>query len=213
MGRTPGWSPPAAVVGPWRDIWLERRDGSHLRNLRMQATVSDGTGVVRCSVELPIGSPTGVTLELDRGGEVHSQPLEGRYGSGEFAGEMQLPDVQLWWPHTHGEPRLYRATLCLRQADGTPARIALGNVGFRTIELDTANGDVRLKVNGVPVFCRGAVWTPLDPVSLRSSRAQCRDALIQARSAGMNMLRVAGTMVYEEDHFYEACDEQGVLVW
>jgi len=213
LGRTPGWSPPAAVVGPWRDVWLERRDCLNLRNLRLQATVKDGLGFLCCSVELPIGSPAGVTLELDRGGQVCAQPLNGASGTGEFAGELRLPNVQLWWPHTHGEPRLYRATLCVRQADGTQARIALGSVAFRTIELDTADGDFRLKVNGVPVFCRGACWSPLDPVSLRSSPAQCRDAVIQARSAGMNMLRVTGTMVYEEDHFYETCDEQGVLVW
>ncbi len=63
------------------------------------------------------------------------------------------------------------------------------------------------------MFCRGAVWTPLDAVSLRSTPGECRAAVLQACAAGMNMLRVAGTMVYEEDHFYEACDELGLLVW
>jgi beta-mannosidase len=65
----------------------------------------------------------------------------------------------------------------------------------------------------VPVFCRGAGWTPLDPVSLRSTPSACHAALMQARAAGMNMLRVAGTTVYEEDHFYDSCDELGLLVW
>ncbi|MEO8653332.1 MAG: glycoside hydrolase family 2 protein, partial [Ramlibacter sp.] len=213
LGRTPGWSPPAAVVGPWRDVWLERREGLHVSKLRMRTLVEEGAGVVLCRVELPAHCVESVTLELDRGGQVHAQPLEGVAGTSEFAGELRLANVQLWWPHTHGEPRLYRATLAVRQTDGTQARVALGSVGFRTIELDTAGGDFRLKVNGVPVFCRGACWTPLDPVSLRASRAQSRDAVMQVRSAGMNMLRVSGTMVYEEDHFYEACDEQGVLVW
>ncbi|HMA07545.1 MAG TPA: glycoside hydrolase family 2 protein, partial [Ramlibacter sp.] len=213
LGRTPGWSPPAAVVGPWRDIWIERRDGPHLRNLRMCSTVEGGAGILRCRFGLTGVGIERVTLELERAGQAHAQRLESVCGLDEYAGELHLRDVQLWWPHTHGEPRLYRATLCVTQANGRQARIALGDVGFRTLELDTANGDFRLKVNGVAVFCRGAVWTPLDPVSLRSSRAQCRAAVVQARSAGMNMLRVAGTMVYEEDHFYEACDEQGILVW
>jgi beta-mannosidase len=213
LGRTPGWSPPAAVVGPWRDIWLERRDGLHLRKLRMQARVTDREGVLFCRFNLTGPGIERVTVELERAGQAHFQPLERVAGTDEFAGELRVPDVQLWWPHTHGEPRRYRGTLCVAHADGKRSRFALGSAGFRTIEIDTADRNFRLKVNGVPVFCRGAVWTPLDPVSLRSSSAQCRGAVIQGRSAGMNMLRVAGTMVYEEDHFYEACDEQGMLVW
>jgi beta-mannosidase len=214
LGRTPGWSPPAPVVGPWRDIWLETRDRFWSRDIRLDVLIEDATGIVRCGVALPLaGEGASVTLELERGGQRHAQALDAGAGQGEFAGVLRIPQVQLWWPHTHGEPRLYRAALTVRLADGREARLALGSVGFRTLALHTGGGDFRLEVNGVPVFCRGACWTPLDPVSLRSSRPQCREALDQARAAGMNMLRVPGTMVYEEDHFYEICDELGILVW
>ena len=141
-----------------------------------------------------------------------SVQLAGDAKSRRLAGELKIPDVQLWWPHTHGEPVLYTASLTLCDSEGK-AEFSLGALGFRTIELDTAGGDFRIKVNGVPVFCRGACWTPLDPVSLRATPDQCRAAVSQAREAGMNMLRVTGTTVYEEDHFYAACDEIGILVW
>ena len=64
-----------------------------------------------------------------------------------------------------------------------------------------------------PVFCRGVCWTPLDIARLGSDAADYRAALEQLRDAGMNMVRVGGTMVYETDDFHDLCDELGILVW
>jgi beta-mannosidase len=210
LGRTPGWSPPAAVVGPWRGVWLESRAASDPREWRLAASVENGQGVLRCRCEFGAQRIDAVEIELEHDGVVHSQPLAGSGGT--FSGELRIEAPRLWWPHTHGEPDLYAARLRVR-AGGQGVVHQLAPVGFRTIGVDTADGDFRVRVNGVPVFCRGACWTPLDVVSLRSSPEACRDAVRQAREAGMNMLRVPGTNVYEEDHFYAACDELGVLVW
>jgi beta-mannosidase len=95
----------------------------------------------------------------------------------------------VWWPHTHGTPMRH---------------------GTRTIEADTSDGDFRLIVNGVPIFARGGCWTPEDPVSLQGDP---RRTLELARDAGMNMIRIPGTMPYESDAFFDACDELGILVW
>jgi beta-mannosidase len=91
--------------------------------------------------------------------------------------------------------------------------IDLGYTGFRTIEIRRDHGDFALCVNGIDVFCRGACWTPLDVVKLAASPETCRQAIAQVRAAGMNMLRVGGTMVYEDDAFYDALDEYGILLW
>ena len=217
LGRTPGWSPPAAVVGPWRDIWLERSSGLDVKDLSVESGLEGATGVLKCRLELCATHGMridSVSLQLERGGQVQGQLLACSHGTHHFAGELRLEQVDLWWPHTHGEPALYKAALIIRLENvAGETTIDIGQVGFRTITLDTANEHFSLKINGIPVFCRGAVWTPLDPVTLRSSPEQCRVAVAQARTAGMNMLRVAGTMVYEEDHFYQTCDEQGMLVW
>ncbi|MGH8337252.1 MAG: glycoside hydrolase family 2 protein, partial [Gammaproteobacteria bacterium] len=222
LGRTPGWSPPAAVVGPWRDIWLERRGPIDITNLSLTARVEGTTGIVLCTLPAQASSDASIEsvhLELARGNRFHTHPLtrgasNSALGKDQFSGELRIDDVDLWWPHTHGEPALYSASLQIRLAGaGHDIAVDLGQAGFRTIGLDTAHGDFSLYVNGVPIFCRGACWTPLDPVTLRASGANTHAAVAQARDAGMNMLRVAGTMVYEEEHFFSACDELGMLVW
>lgn len=100
----------------------------------------------------------------------------------------------LWWPHTHGEPRLY-------EVDGR-------RVGFRTIEArgDLLRDGLALVVNGVDVFVRGAVWTPVPEDELRPT-------LEAARDAGLNAIRLPGTGVYESSLFWDLCDELGMLVW
>ena len=218
LGRTPGWSPPAAAVGPWKDIWLERRAGLDLASLRLTASLEGSVGRVDFSAALRSLSPLAigsVRLELDRAGSTTGTeipPLSSNPGT--FAGTATVEDAARWWPHTHGEPALYRCRLriCL-VGDAAPVVVELGPVGFRSIEADTRDGGFALRVNGEPVFCRGACWTPIDVAGLRATPDAYTTALTQVRAAGMNMVRIGGTMVYEDDAFFAACDALGVLVW
>jgi beta-mannosidase len=214
LGRTPGWSPPCAPVGPWRGIWLEQRGGVGCEVSRLRCTVQGSTGLLEleASPRMP-GGLRAATLELRRGAQCFTTELQ-RSPADRFHALLQLPQVALWWPHTHGEPALYEARLLLTPAEcGPDAVVDLGRVGFRHLEWQRGGGDFALQVNGEPVFCRGACWMPLDPVSLAASAQQQREAVARCRDAGMNMLRVVGPAVYEDEAFLDACDELGVLLW
>ena len=117
-------------------------------------------------------------------------------------GTIRVPNPELWWPHTHGEPHLYE--LHVRAETGEAQR----RIGFRalTYAADVERDGLDLHVNGQAVFVRGAVWTP-------TPRGEERATLERARDGGLNMVRVVGTMVYEDAAFHDACDELGILVW
>ena len=74
-------------------------------------------------------------------------------------------------------------------------------------------GGFALQVNGVPVYCRGACWTVSDIVTLDGTLKSLARDLQLARDAGVNMLRIGGTMTYESDAFYCLCDKLGILIW
>ncbi len=68
-------------------------------------------------------------------------------------------------------------------------------------------------MNGTRVFCRGSCWTSNDVVTLVGAPDRLRETLAATAAAHANMIRVGGTMVYESDDFYRACDELGLMVW
>ena len=221
LGRTPGWSPPAAAVGPWRPVWLERRRLLEFEGMRLQAALAGGDGRVTLDcglVQLGGADVKSAQLIVERKGARQSIALDVLRAPLRVHGEMTIPNADLWWPHTHGDPALYRIFLQFSVHD--PQRggaavvdVDLGHVGFRQVHLDREGGRFAVSVNGVKVFCRGASWTPLDCVSLQTDPDACEEALQRVTEAGMNMLRVAGPMVYESDHFLDSCDSRGILLW
>jgi beta-mannosidase len=127
---------------------------------------------------------------------------------GTYLGAAQIARAHSWMPHTHGRPHRYCVTLVLQGQT-----FDLGEVGFRRIDIDTDQGGFRFVVNGLPIFCRGVCWTPPDLVGLSAAPEVYARQIGQLVAAGANMIRVGGTMVYEVDAFFEACDAAGVMVW
>ncbi|HUJ59716.1 MAG TPA: glycoside hydrolase family 2 protein [Kofleriaceae bacterium] len=211
LGRLPGWSPPCPPVGPWRPIEAVRHGALRVGAISLDARLEAGTGFVTIGAQLA-GEVERATLVIARGDEVmrHELALE----AGAWTGCAAVMDPARWWPHTHGEPARYRLAIEARAA-GQPHAIDLGATGFRTIALERGDDgrDHELRINGVPVFCRGACWTPLDVVSLGAPAEAYDAAVAQLAAGGMNMLRIGGTMVYEDDALYDALDARGVLLW
>ncbi|MDQ1401882.1 MAG: beta-mannosidase, partial [Actinomycetota bacterium] len=176
----------------------------------LHVSLAGATGVVRLRARVASagGSDTG-SGRLRVGASVADLEVT-RAGTDvvEVEGEVRVDDARLWWPHTHGAQPLYDVVI---ELDG--AELPVGRVGFRTIEVDRADGAFALCVNGTPIFCRGACWVPLDPVTLTNDPDTLRQTLEALRAGGMNMVRLTGTMVYEDTAFWDQCDELGILVW
>ena len=202
LGYMPGWCPEIHAVGPWRPVTLIRPDAASLKDITVSATLSEGgEGLLTVSCA---SAPSGLTLAC--AGKTATFVTDGD----RFTATLTLPGVKPWWPATHGEPALHDVTLT---AHGET--IPLARTGFRRIALDRGpdGKDFALLVNGTRIFCRGAVWTNADIARLPGTRAAYEPWLRLAACAGMNMLRIGGTMTYESPEFFALCDELGILVW
>ncbi|WP_181703366.1 glycoside hydrolase family 2 protein [Chthonobacter albigriseus] len=204
LGHMPGWCPSVHAVGPYREIRLEDPSTPFFESKRVDAAWDGGKG--RLTVRVEASNLPGGAAIVCAG---RSAPLVGD-GAGGHIASLDGLDVEPWWPATHGDQPLYPVTLA-----GAGREIELCRTGFRTIGV-THGSDGRgfgLNVNGEPIFCRGAVWTNADIVDLPADGPRLSERLSLVREAGMNMVRIGGTMTYESPAFFRLCDELGILVW
>lgn len=212
IGSLPGFCPPGRPIGPWGAVRLVVERGVSVEDLGIAATLEDGAGVLDARLVLRVPGPTVRAATLVVGdARARLDVTAASEGRQTLSGRATIDGVRPWWPHTHGDPVLHPARVELDRGEGTET-ITLPAVGFRRLERDPGDG-FGLRVNGVPIFCRGACWTPLDVAAIHAGPEALRAALAQVVDAGMNMLRVPGPMAYESDAFHRLCDELGILVW
>ncbi len=130
---------------------------------------------------------------------------------------VKVPDVKLWWPNGYGEQHLYQLTVSLCRNEEIIDQKST-NVGFRTVKvLEEAYSEdettFAFEINGVKIYGKGSNWVPLDSCTGVITDEKYDKAVLLAKDANMNMLRVWGGGLYEKDVFYEACDKYGILVW
>lgn len=131
---------------------------------------------------------------------------------------FRIIDPQLWYPATYGKQPMYLLKATLRSGPkehhSTIKRIGLRRANVVQQKLDDAPGTTFFfEINNIPIFCGGSNWIPADSFIPRISPRRYRDWVKLVVDGNQIMLRVWGGGIFEENSFYDACDELGVLVW
>ncbi|ALS99783.1 beta-mannosidase [Lacimicrobium alkaliphilum] len=212
------WGPRFVTSGIWRDIYLQGTESARIDELHfVQHQLSADQASFSLDVQLSSLTEQPLTLEvackqaprLNRCVSLDAQQDSLRL-------DFVLDNPQRWWPNGLGEAFLYEFELRLKQA-GKLIDQRSQRIGLRSIEVinqpDEMGESFYFKVNGEPVFIKGANYIPGDSFIHRMTPQRHREYFDAARQANMNMLRVWGGGIYQDDIFYRLADENGILIW
>ncbi|HPI09789.1 MAG TPA: hypothetical protein PLK63_02055, partial [Catalimonadaceae bacterium] len=158
----------------------------------------------------------GMQLRIAFGEQVKFFPVKDGIQSVEDSFLLNIPDPHVWWSNGLGDQPLYPVRVELVRNKDVLSFKAF-RYGIRTLEVvhapDAGGKSFYVKLNGKPVFIKGANYIPQDNFLPRVRDGNYLHLLNSAREANMNMLRVWGGGVYENERFYQICDSLGLLVW
>ncbi|KES07830.1 beta-mannosidase [Streptomyces toyocaensis] len=212
------WGPTLVTAGMWRPVRLERWSTARLAEVRPLVTVRGGAGRVEVHIDVE-RTGRGADRRLEVSARVGGVQARGAVDGSRAVLTLDVPDPDLWWPRGYGEQPLYDLDVTLTDlgAGGRPLDSWSRRIGFRDVTLDRSADEhgtgFTFVVNGVPVFARGVNWIPDDVLPSRVTPGRYRTRLQQAADAGVDLVRIWGGGIYEDDAFYDICDELGLMVW
>lgn len=207
------WGPRFATAGIWKKISLQFWNGATLQHIKYEQKRLDDK-VAELQFKTTIEASQSGKYQLEINGEKSN--IELQKGSNTITTNYKINNPKKWWPNGLGEAFLYPFTLELSKNGKILSQSKL-NIGLRTIELiqekDAIGKSFYFKVNGVPVFMKGANYIPPDSFLPSVTDSVYKSIVKNAADTNMNMLRIWGGGVYPDDAFYDACDKNGLLVW
>jgi beta-mannosidase len=213
------WGPRFVTSGVWRPVVLRAWSGARIADLSIvQRSLTDERAELSAVIEVQSDSTWLANLSLESpDGSFSAVGSETMLSAGRDTVVLNftIDQPQRWWPNGLGEAHLYDVIAEL--AVGGAEDRARQRIGLRTLEVvnqpDSIGESFFLRVNGVPAFMKGANYIPLDHFVSRVDQGRYRRLFDAVVDANMNMLRVWGGGIYEDDLFYDLADQRGILIW
>ena len=211
------WGPRLVTSGIWRPVTLVSWDDFRITDMVLNQELNGDVARILAHLEIESSIENAnalLQLKLDDD-VIASTKVRLSKGKQDFNIPIKIDRPELWWPNGLGKQHLYYIQVKLQRKEV----ISTVNqfIGIREIELiaDSAlsQPNFYFKVNGKPTFAKGVNYIPQDIFLPRVSHKDYERILQAAADANMNMIRVWGGGVYEDDRFYELCDSLGLMVW
>lgn len=214
------------TVGIWRPVRLIACGEARIKNVQVITKLREKKAIIHLGIEIEKLVSTSLSLDLNFNIRGKKQVIEktksfclspGKKGE-TLELSLSLPNPQLWSPNGMGEQNLYSLRVELLRGrnvlDTCEERFGIREVKLLQ-ESDRKEGGKTFgfSINGVKVFAKGANWAPADCLIYPVPARRYRSLLKMAKQANFNMLRINGLGIYEDEEFYRACDEYGIMIW
>ena len=234
------WGPKFVGCGIWKNVRLQGRDDIYIKDLRATVLrITHDTAYYKIALNINSASASKAALIVSRshdstgwtifppwqvidsslgqmdGMDLLTQALNLKKGINKFLFYSKITTIKPWKYTAQVKNDLYQMR-CIILNDGNYAisDFQLNSVDVQLIQQPDSIGiSFYFKINGQPVFMKGANYIPSDIFLPRIKKEDYRKILQSAKDANMNMLRVWGGGVYEADEFYDLCDSMGIMVW
>ena len=211
------WGPRLVTSGIWRPITLRSWNALEVRNVKIDQNLEKDKAELLAHVEVVADKKQKkVLLEVFVDGKLaYASTQKVDKGNQLVQLPFTIQNPELWWPNGLGDQKLY--SIELRVSTKEHSRSIVQNLGLRSIALiaekEHSAPNFYFKVNGQATFAKGVNYIPQDVFLPRVSTKDYERLLTAAKEANMNMVRVWGGGVYEDDRFYALCDSLGLMVW
>ena len=218
------WGIRLATSGIWRPVTLEFYDAVRIEDFYVhQESVNKELAKVNNVLEVksvataPQQAEVTLTYSYKNEPEVKEQKnVTLQPGCNEISLPIEIADPHLWMPNGWGEAALYDFELSVK-VDGRVVASEKKRIGLRTVKVvleDDKDGKAfYFVVNGQPMFAKGSNFIPNDALLPNVTAERYYQLMKDVKDAHHNMIRVWGGGIYEDNRFYEAADEMGILVW
>jgi beta-mannosidase len=211
------WGPKLTTSGIWRNISLRAFSHGKLKDPSIKVlSVNKREALLEVSIDVSRWGEQALALRTFIAGEDLSLEQEFAVNAPAMNFQVRVLNPRLWWPNGYGDQPLYHAVFSLL-CGGKVIHQLETSFAIRIVKLlqqkDTEGASFILEINGVKIFCKGADWIPSDTFIPRIPDSTYEKLLHLVKDAHMNMVRVWGGGIYEQDVFYSLCDSLGIMVW
>lgn len=207
------WGPRLVTAGIWKEVKVEFWNTAKVENIKIeQKDLSDKNANLHIHALILAEKEGKYTFTINN----KASTIQLKKGENRLNLPFAIQNPKRWQPNGWGEPHLYDMKISL-QKDHQLLSVETVKIGLRTVELvqekDGKGKSFYFKVNGNPLYIKGTNWIPADSFSPRITKEKYQKLIKDTKDANMNMIRIWGGGIYEDDEFYKACDENGILVW
>ncbi|PZF86266.1 glycosyl hydrolase 2 galactose-binding domain-containing protein [Jiangella anatolica] len=205
------WTPRMVQTGIGGPVTLELRDGTPLTDPVVTTEFDERDQAGSVTVRADVGAAVRLRVAVMGPGAGVTTTVTG-------PGPHRVPvgRVEPWLLRPAGGQPFYDVTVTVDEPDGDSVTRRVGFRSVRWMAADGAPADAEpwiCVVNGSPTFLAGVNWVPIRPDYVDVTEDDYRLRLEAYRDLGVRLLRVWGGAALESEHFYDLCDELGLLVW
>jgi len=211
------WGPKMNTSGIWKNVSLKAWNDIKFDNIFIkQKSITKNNASLEIEVTIDSDKDKNIMVVTTADKQTYSTHLKITKGKHTYSVPFYIKNPKLWWTHNLGKPHLYDFDFKLIENNSIKDQQSIKK-GIRTIKLITEKDSIGesfyFELNGKPVYMKGANYIPQNSFQNKVTDQHYEKLLSDVVDSNMNMLRVWGGGIYENNIFYDLCDEKGILVW